>query len=235
MTRDFQNGRLAAATQLGRVGQFRGDIERDDHGAVTIGMNEVAGAHRHSGHANFAAKTISVDIGMRRTDGARKGLEAWRPLRNVADRPIRDDAEATERLVDRALNFAPERAEPGIGAVDILNNADARALSGADIFVIGKAPRLLFGCRKAGRGSRADRRGSRKADHRRQIRKRTHQRLRRIADKTPRRRDDLQRVADRRRIMARQGFEEHSRQRCGVRHERFLQISWAGQIVKAAH
>src|ERR1700733_2167884 len=103
---------------------------------MTIGVDEVAGAHRHAGHANFTAKAFGVDIGMRRSNRARKGLEARRPLRNVPNRSVGDDAEATERLVHRALDFAPERAVPRIGAVDILDDADARTVPGTDIFVI---------------------------------------------------------------------------------------------------
>src|SRR5258706_9930115 len=41
---DLKDWRLAAAAELGRSRQLRGDIERNDHGAVTIGMNEIAGS-----------------------------------------------------------------------------------------------------------------------------------------------------------------------------------------------
>src|SRR5467141_4168435 len=90
---DLKDWRLAAAAQLGRIRHLRGDIERNHHGAVTIGMNEIAGAHRHSGHANFAAEIFRVNIGVRWSDRARQRLEAGRPLRDVVYRNIGDDTE----------------------------------------------------------------------------------------------------------------------------------------------
>ena len=136
----------------------------------------------------------------------------------------------------RALNFAPERAEPRIGAVDILDDVDARTVSGADIFVISEPPRLLFGGRKAGCGDRADGRGSRIADDRRQIRERTHQRLGRVADQAAFWCYDLQRVADGGGVISRQRFEQCSRQRRsgGIGHGRSLQIFRPAKFLKAA-
>src|SRR6266853_791743 len=90
---DLKDWRLAAAAEFGRIRQLRGDIERNDHGAVTIGVNEIAGAHRHSGHANFAAEIFGVNIGVRRSDRARERLEAGCPLRDVADRTVGNDTE----------------------------------------------------------------------------------------------------------------------------------------------
>src|SRR5439155_15948286 len=95
--------------------------------AVTIGVNEIAGAHRHSRHANFATEIFGMDVGVRRSDRARERLETGRPLRDVADRTVGDDAERAERLVHRALNLAPERTKSHIGAVDILDHTDARS------------------------------------------------------------------------------------------------------------
>src|SRR5216684_6578259 len=67
---DLKDWRLAAAAELGGIRQLRGDIERNDHGAMSVGMNEIAGAHRHSGHPHLAAKTFGVDPGVRRSDRA---------------------------------------------------------------------------------------------------------------------------------------------------------------------
>src|SRR3981081_691604 len=72
---DFQDRRLAAAAEFGRVRQFWRDIERNHHGAVTIGVNEIAGAHRHPGDPDFAAKTLGVNPGVRRADRTGEGLE----------------------------------------------------------------------------------------------------------------------------------------------------------------
>src|SRR3981081_3373741 len=235
---NFKNWRLAAAAEFGRIGQFWGDVERNHHGAVTIGVNEITGAHRHSGHAHFAAKTIGVDVGMRWSDRACKGLKARRPLRDVADRSVGDDTETAQRLVHRTLNLAPERAKSHIRAVDILNYVDARTRSGADIFVIGDPPFLLLGGRKAGSNDRADRGRAGITDDRRQIGERTHQLFCRVTDQTSFRRDDFQCVADRRRVIARQSLKKCSRQRrgCRIRHggslqnltAAFLKALWSG-------
>src|ERR1700720_1875986 len=119
---------------------------------------------------------------MRRTNGAGQRLESRSPLRNVADRAVGDDAEASEGLVYIALYLAPERTEANVGTIDVLDYRDARSPAGAHIFVISDAtPRLLIGG-QLGLEHRADRHGSRITDHRRQIRKRTDQRLGRVAD-----------------------------------------------------
>src|SRR2546430_12518427 len=100
--------------------------------------------HRHDGDALFAAPVLGVNPGVRRPDRAGQRLEARGPLRDVADRAVGDDAEAAERLVHVALHLAPERAVAGIGTVDILDHGDARAETGADIFVIFDAALGLF-------------------------------------------------------------------------------------------
>src|SRR5439155_18731476 len=110
-----------------------------------------------AGDAHFTAPVFGVDPGMRRPDRTGQRLKTRRPLRDIADRPVGDDAEAAERLVHVALHLAPERAVAGIGAVDILDHGDTRAEAGADIFVIGDAAlRLLVG-RQRGLEHRADR------------------------------------------------------------------------------
>src|ERR1700754_1293562 len=133
---DLENRCLAARAELAGIRYLGGDIVRDHDGPVTIGVNEVVGAHGHAGNANLGAKIFRVHPCMRRTDRARKRLESRRPLRNVADRSIGDHAEAAERLVHVALHLAPERAVSDVGAVDILNHANARTKAAADIFVV---------------------------------------------------------------------------------------------------
>ena len=119
---------------------------RDHDGAVLVGVDEIVGMHRHAGDAHFAAKAFGMNPGVRRPDRAGQRLETRRPLRDVADRAVGDDAEAAERLVHVALHLAPERAVADVGAVDILDHGDARTEAGADIFVIGDAAlRLLIG------------------------------------------------------------------------------------------
>src|SRR5471030_3311749 len=83
---DLQNRCLAAAAEFGGIRQLRGHVERNDNGAVPVGMNEIAGTNCHTRDANLTAKAVGVDVGMRRADHAGQRLEARRPLRDVADR-----------------------------------------------------------------------------------------------------------------------------------------------------
>src|ERR1700733_13799075 len=83
--RDLENGSLAARTELAGIRHLGGDIVRDYDGTVTIGVNEIVGAHGHAGNANFSTKIFGMHPCMRRTYRARKGLESRRPLRDVAD------------------------------------------------------------------------------------------------------------------------------------------------------
>ena len=113
---------------------------------MLVGVDQIVRLHGHAGDAHLAAKALGMHPRMRRADRAGQRLEARRPLRDVADRAVGDDAEATERLVHVALHLAPERAVADVGTVDVLDHRDARTVAGADIFVIFDAAlRLLFG------------------------------------------------------------------------------------------
>src|SRR5262249_24951883 len=124
---------------------------------MAIGMDEIVGFHRHAGNADFAAKAFRMHPRVRRPDRTGKRLEARSPLRNIADRAVGDDAETAERLVDIALNLAPERAVADIGAVDVLDHADTRAEPGPHILVVSDPPCSLLGGSKSGFDHRADR------------------------------------------------------------------------------
>src|SRR3954452_4750557 len=142
--RDLQDRRFAPAAEFGGFRNLRRDIGRDHDGAVLVGMDEIIGMHRHAGNAHFAAPVFGVNPGVRRPDRTGQCLKARRPLRDIADRTVGDDAETAERLVHVALHLAPERAVAYIGAVDILDHGDARTEAGADIFVIGDAALALL-------------------------------------------------------------------------------------------
>src|SRR4051812_31145818 len=45
---DIEDRRLPTATELGGVRQFCRNIDWNDDGAMTIGVNEIAGFHRHA-------------------------------------------------------------------------------------------------------------------------------------------------------------------------------------------
>src|SRR5258708_325203 len=92
---DLEDGGLAAAAEFGGLRDLGGDIDWNHDRAVAVGVNEIVGANCHSGNAHFAAETLGVDPCMRRTDRPGERLKSGRPLRNIADRSVGDDAETT--------------------------------------------------------------------------------------------------------------------------------------------
>ena len=61
-------------------------------------MNEIVGTHIHAGDPNIAAKMLGMNKGMRRTDRAGKRLKTRRPLRDIADRAVGNDADEPSAL-----------------------------------------------------------------------------------------------------------------------------------------
>src|SRR3954454_3049402 len=57
---DLEDGCLAACAELAGIRYLGGEFVRDHDGAVTIRVNEVAGAHGHAGNANLGAKIFGV-------------------------------------------------------------------------------------------------------------------------------------------------------------------------------
>src|SRR5438105_3163640 len=47
---DLEDRRFAAAAKVCGIGQFRGHLERNDDGAMAVGVNEIAGFHHHPRH-----------------------------------------------------------------------------------------------------------------------------------------------------------------------------------------
>src|ERR1700726_807954 len=118
---DLEDRGLTAATELGRIRQFGGDIDRDHDRPMLVGVDEIVGAYRHPGDTNLAAKALGMNPGVRRADRAGQCLETRRPLRDVADRAVGNHPEAAERLVHVALNLAPERAIAAVSTVDVMD------------------------------------------------------------------------------------------------------------------
>jgi hypothetical protein len=83
-------------------------------------MHDVAGARQHAGDPHLLAVVVQMHVRMTRHDGAGQRLEARRPLVDVADAAVGDDAEQPEALVHGALHLAPEGAEADIGAIEVL-------------------------------------------------------------------------------------------------------------------
>ena len=78
-------------------------------GAVPVRVDEVARAHQHAGDAHLLAEVGEMHVRVARRDGAGQHLEARRPLRDVADAAVGDDADAAEALCT-ALCTSPQKA-----------------------------------------------------------------------------------------------------------------------------
>ena len=170
-------------------------------------MNDVVGRNNHAGDGDRAAEIDEVDIGVARHHRAGEDEEAGRHRVEVAHRAVGDDPDAAEPGMHMGLHLAPERAEPGIGRVDVLQHRDAGQGRGADVLVIAEA-NAVGGFAVARMGlARADHPGAGEADDRFQVGKRRHQRPPGEADRAARRRDDLERVADGRRIKGAQRLQ----------------------------
>ena len=144
--------RITASLRVEQIAGGR-DLRRqrrgDGHRAVPVGVHEVARAHQHAGDPHLLAEVGEMHVRMARHDGAGQRLEARRPLVDVADGAVGDDAEAAEPLVHGAHHLAPEGAEADLGAVEVLDHHDAgRGLAG-DVLVVGDALLALPSCRRA--------------------------------------------------------------------------------------
>src|SRR6266404_6810815 len=89
--RDVEDRRLAATAEFGSIRNFRGKVVWNNDRPMLIGMNEIVRAHRHPGDAHLAAKAFRMNPGVGRPDRSGQRLEAWRPLRDVANRAVGDD------------------------------------------------------------------------------------------------------------------------------------------------
>jgi hypothetical protein len=147
------------------------DVELSRSG---VGVHEVARPDGHAGDGDRLVEALQVHPCVGGGDGAGERLEAGRPLRDVADRAVGDDAEAAERPVHGAVDLAPEAAVADTGAVEVLDDADRRSRARADVLVVGGLPVARA---RVGRARGADRRRARIADDGRQVGERADQRL----------------------------------------------------------
>ena len=148
-----------------------------------------------------------MNVSVRRHDRAGEHQEIGRHRLEVAHRAVGDDAGAAEPLVHMGLYFAPERAEPGVGRIDILDDGHARQRVVGNMLVIAEPHlrRLLAAARMGFAG--ADDRGPRKGDDRLHLRKSGEQRSAVEPHCAARRHDELERIADRRCIEFPKCFE----------------------------
>src|SRR5260370_5611190 len=121
-------------------GRRRDSLDRlgwNNHGAMPIGVDYIVGRNHHARHTYGRADVHYMNIGVRGHDRTRQHAEGRCPDVEVADRTVSDDARASQTLVDMAVDFAPERAQTGIGAVEVLEDRDAGHRRRGDMLVVG--------------------------------------------------------------------------------------------------
>src|SRR5207245_11460439 len=133
-------------------------LQRNDDGTVAIGVEEVAAAYRHARDRNEEIEGLDVGERMRGPDASGEYLETGRPLRQVADRAVGDQADCAHPAMNRRLHLTPESAVTGVGAVQVLDNDDRWLRPRVDKPVIRVAQLAHFGKRAGKRLRRADRR-----------------------------------------------------------------------------
>ena len=99
------------------------------------------------------------------------------------------------------LDLAPESTEAGIGRVDVLDHREARQGLGGDVLVIAEADAVGAVAVARMRLARANERSAGKGDDRLHVGEAGNERPAGEADRAPRRDDDLQCVADGRRVV----------------------------------
>ncbi len=121
--RSLDDQRFAARDNIDRLGQLRRGRDRNDHGAVAIGMHEVAVVDFETVDADRHAVLDEMDMGVARRDAARKHLERGRRGIDVTNRTVGERAHASQAEVHVGLDLAPERAGAG-RLVEVLDNRD---------------------------------------------------------------------------------------------------------------
>src|SRR5215471_6290411 len=106
---------LAASEQCHCSRQTLDRLDRDNDGAVAVGMDHVIWRHDHPGDADGSAEIDEMDMGMRGHDRPGKDQEIRRHCIEIAHRAVGDDASAAEPFMDIALHFTPECAEAFVG------------------------------------------------------------------------------------------------------------------------
>jgi hypothetical protein len=198
---------FAPCDQRDGGGDFLDRLGRDHDGAVAVGVNEVVRGYGHAGDADSAAIIDQMNMGVGRHDRAGEHQEIGRHRVEVADRAVGDDAGTAEPLVDMGLDLAPERPEPGIGRVDVLDHRDARQRLVGDMLIIAEPHLLRLLAAARVRFARADDGGAGKGDDRLHLGKGGEQRSAREPYGAPRRNDQFERIADGRRVERPQSFK----------------------------
>ena len=167
----------------------------DDDRAMHVGMDHIIMRRLHAEHIHRLAEIDDMDVRMAGADPAADDLEVLGGCGKIAEGAVGHAAERAEPAVQIGVHLAPERAIAG-PVIQILNDDDGRQRRVRDIFIPGDAlgdlaARRLFGPH----GS-----DTRQTDDRRRGRMERNHGLHGEADGAALGHDQLQRVADGRRV-----------------------------------
>ena len=106
----------------------------DGEEAVLVGVDELAWLDFSTEGFDFAIPFHGAGVGVADAEAGGEGLKAGvGHFVDVADAAVGDGAHAAEEAVGVAVHLAPERAEPGLTVVEVLDDGDSPAdlLSGS--------------------------------------------------------------------------------------------------------
>ena len=155
-------------------------IERYNHCAVAVGMNEIAVSGAHPRDVDRTSKVDDMDERMRGNHTTGQHLKPCCYLRDIAYGSVGHEADATHAGVYRAVDLTPQRTIAAL-FVDVLDDDDARLGSVIDVRVVGVRQLAGLLTRKIGRVGAPNRSGSRHANQRLQLRADTEEWFCRVA------------------------------------------------------
>ena len=175
---------------------------RNDDRAVNVGMNDVVVPGEHAENVHVAIHPHHVNMRVARPDASADDLEAWSQHVDVAEGAVGDAAAHAQARMDSGMDLAPEGAEAW-RIVEILKDRDGWKAVGCAILV----PVLALRYGSARRLLGADHARAGKTDDRRQLPVDDHHRRGGEANRAPFRCDDLEAIANRRRVPGSKRFE----------------------------
>ena len=177
---------------------------------MNVGMNDVVVPGEHAENAYVAIHPHHVNMRVARPDAAADDLETWSQHIDVAERAVGDAAAHAQARMDSRMDLAPKGAEAW-RIVEILKDRDGwKSLGGAILVPVlarrdGSSRRLLG----------ADHARAGKTDDRRQFPVDDHHGRGGEANRAPFRRDDLEAIANRRRVPGSKSVEVFGSERIG--------------------
>jgi hypothetical protein len=107
---DIEDRLFTPGDKVHRGGDAGDALRRDDDRALIVGVDDVAVRDPHPAHFDRLAEFDQVDVSVAGDDMSAKNRESFGQQVGVAVCAIGDAAGRAQRLVDRAMHFAPKAA-----------------------------------------------------------------------------------------------------------------------------